>query len=106
MRIDFKFKNLSPSDDLTAYVSERIAKLEKFELKPLRMEFTFASEKVSKRVDIHVRSFDVELHAHSESEDYFSATDHALEKMARQMARKKAKVQTHKGRTPKAPKVS
>lgn len=101
MRIDFKFRHSQPSDELTAYVSERIAKLEKFEMKPVRIEFTFTAEKSIKRVDIHVRGDDIEMHAHSEAETYFEGVDHALEKMARQLAKKKARVQAHKG-----PKVS
>lgn len=101
MRIDFKFRHSPHSDELTEYVSERISKLEKFEMKPIRVEFTFSVEKSCKRVDVHVRGDDIEMHAHSEAETFFEGVDHALEKMAHQLAKKKARVQTHKG-----PKVS
>ena len=94
------------SDELTSYVSERIHKLEKFEMKPVRVEFTFSSEKECKRVDIHARGEHLEMHATCEADDYFTATDLALEKMARQLACKKAKTQAHKGGGRKAPKVS
>jgi putative sigma-54 modulation protein len=112
MRIDFKFRHLAASDELTTYTSERISKLEKFEMKPVRVEFTFTAEKTEKRVDIHVRGQDIEMHAHSSADDYFKGVDIVLEKIARQLARKKAKVQAHKGpglkaaREPKEPKVS
>ena len=101
MRIDFKFRHSPPSDELTSYVSERIDKLQKFEMKPVRVDFTFTAEKAVKRVDIHVRGQDIEMHAHCEADDYFTAVDIALEKIARQLSRKKAKVQAHKGHTPK-----
>jgi ribosomal subunit interface protein len=104
MRIDFKFRHVPLSDELTSYVSERIVKLEKFEMKPVRMEFTFSAEKTVKRVDVHVRGQDIEMHAHHEAEDYFSGVDIVLEKIARQLGRKKEKVQAHKGRTVKLPK--
>lgn len=100
MRIDFKFRHLDPSDELTAYVSERITKLEKFEMKPVRVEFTFSVEKASKRVDIHVRGDHIEMHAHSDGATFFEGVDGALDKMAKQLAKKKARVQKHK-----APKV-
>ncbi|NJL24103.1 MAG: ribosome-associated translation inhibitor RaiA [Calothrix sp. SM1_5_4] len=96
MRIDFKFRHSPHSDELTGYVTERIGKLEKFEMKPVRVEFTFSSEKSCKRVDIHVRGEDIEMHAHSEADTFFEGVDHALEKIARQLARKKARVQAHK----------
>ncbi len=96
MRIDFKFRHANPSEELTSYVSERVAKLEKFEMKPVRVEFTFSAEKKRKRVDIHVRGQDIEMHAHSEAETFFEGVDKALEKMAKQLAKKKSKVQDHK----------
>jgi len=101
MRIDFKFRHSPHSEELTAYVTDRVDKLERYELRPVRVEFTFSAEKDVRRVDIHVRGQDIEYHAHSETEDFFSGVDIALEKMARQLARKKAKIKNRK-----APKVS
>jgi putative sigma-54 modulation protein len=109
MRIDFKFRHTPLSDELTNYVSERTSKLEKFEMKPVRVEVTFSAEKTVRRVDIHARGEDIEMHSHCEAEDFFTAVDIALEKMARQLARKKAKVQKHKDKAAgerKSPKVS
>jgi ribosomal subunit interface protein len=97
MRIDFKFRHTPLSDELTSYVSERTEKLQKFEMKPVRMEVTFSAEKTARRVDIHARGEDIEMHAHCEADDFFTAIDIALEKMARQLARKKARVQSHTG---------
>lgn len=104
MRIDFKFRHLDASDELTAYVSERITRLEKYELKPARIEITFSQEKTFKRVDVHVRGDHLEMHAHSEADTFFEGVDHALDKMARQLDKKKSRVQDHKA--PKNPKVS
>lgn len=96
MRIDFKFRHAPHNEELTAYVSSHIEKLHKYEMKPVRVEFTFSTEKTSKRVDIHARGQDIEMHAQADAEDFFAAVDHAIEKMARQLARKKAKTQSHK----------
>lgn len=104
MRIDFKFRHCEHSDELTQHVSERIGKLERFELRPVRVEFTFTSEKNVKRVDIHVRGQDIEMHAHHEGEDFFTAVDTSLDKIARQLSRKKAKIKNRK--TPAALKSS
>ena len=100
MQIEYKFRHIQHSQELTDYVADRITKLEKFELKPARAEFTFSSEKECKRVDLHVHSADVEMHATTEADDYFTAVDVVLEKMARQLSRKKAKLQAHKAVKP------
>ncbi len=97
MRIDFKFRHLPHSDELTAYVADHIDKLEKFEMKPVRAEFTFTIEKTVKRVDIHVRGEDIEMHAHADAGDFFAGVDQAIAKIAKQLAKKKSKVQAHKG---------
>ena len=96
MRLDFKFRHSSPSAELTEYVSERIHQLEKYEMKPARAEFTFTEEKSVRRVDIHVRGDDIEMHAHSEADNFFSGVDEVFRKIARQLSRKKARVQRHK----------
>jgi putative sigma-54 modulation protein len=96
MRVDFKFRHANPSDELITYAGERVSKLEKFEMKPVRVEFTFATEKDRKRVDIHARGQDIEMHAHSEAETFFEGVDRALEKLAKQLARKKSRIQAHK----------
>lgn len=78
-------------------------------MRPVRVEFTFSLEKNVKRVDIHVRGQDIEMHAHHESEDFFTGVDVSLEKIARQLARKKAKIKNHRlpiGVGNKPPKVS
>jgi ribosomal subunit interface protein len=87
---------MSHSDELAAYVTDHIDKLEKFEMKPVRFEFTFQTEKSGSRVDVHVRGEHIEMHAHAEAEDFFHAVDLAIAKIARQLSRKKAKVQDHK----------
>lgn len=109
MRIDFKFRHTPLSDELTEYVTDRTGKLEKFEMKPVRMDVTFSAEKSARRVDLHARGEDIEMHAHCEAEDFFTAIDIAFEKMARQLARKKARTQSHtapSGRQARKPKVS
>jgi ribosomal subunit interface protein len=96
MRIDFKFRHLDPSEELCDYVSEKVHHLDKFEMKPVRMEFTFTQEKATLRVDVHVRGQDIEMHAHSEVDNFFVGVDQVLAKIGRQMSRKKSRVQSHK----------
>lgn len=97
MRQDFKFRHTPHSDELTQYAAERCHKLEKFERKPVKVEFTFTAQKQTCRVDISVRGKALELHAHHESTSFFDSVDHAIDKVARQLARKKD-ARTHQRR--------
>jgi len=96
MRIDFKFRHCDPSAELQEYAAEKVGHLEKFELKPVRLEFTFTKEKADLRVDVHVRGDHLEVHAHATADTFTKGVDEALHKVARQLSKKKAKVQSHK----------
>lgn len=96
MRIDFKFRHCDPSNELQAYAAEKVSHLEKYELKPARLEFTFTKEKAELRVDIHVRGDHLEVHARATADTFTKGVDEALHKVARQLAKKKSKVQSHK----------
>lgn len=96
MRIDFKFRHCDPSSELQEYASEKVSHLEKYELKPARLEFTFTKEKAELRVDVQVRGDHLDVHAQAKADNFFHGVDEALHKVARQLSKKKAKVQSHK----------
>jgi ribosomal subunit interface protein len=98
MRLDIKFRHTPHSDELTEYVKDRCHKLEKFERKPVKIEFTFTAQKQTCSVDITVRGKALELHAHHESASFFDSVDYAIDKIARQMERKKSS-RAHQRRT-------
>lgn len=89
MRLDFKFRHTPHSEELTDYVEERVHRLQKFERKPVRLEFTFTKQKQTCRVDLSARGKDIEIHAHHESESFFDSVEHAIDKIGRQLERKK-----------------
>lgn len=89
MRIDFKFRNTDHSDELMDYVSERVTRLEKFERKPVRIEITFSKQKQTCRVDISIHGKGMDLHSHHESSSFFDSAEDAIDKISRQMERKK-----------------
>lgn len=96
MRVECKFRHCDVSEEVSEYAIDKAHNLEKFELKPARMEFTFTKEKSELRVDVHVRGDHLEVHARAVAESFFAGVDEALHKVARQLSRKKSKVQNHK----------
>jgi ribosomal subunit interface protein len=89
---------MDPNEELIQYAQSRAPKLEKFAMKPLRVEFTFAKEAEGAQVRLHVRSQDVEFHVDSTGEDFFHGVNEVVDKMVRQLGRKKSRAQSHKGR--------
>lgn len=98
MRLEFKFRHTPHSDELTQYCEEHTHKLAKFERKPVKIEFTFTTQKQTCRVDISARGKGLEIHAHHESHSFSESVDQAIAKIGRQLERKKG-ARAHQRRT-------
>ncbi len=96
MRLDYQFRKMSWSDDLVDYFEERVFRLRKFQTKPVEISVTFVAGHNEHQADLHLRSGDMRLRARAFGESFYEAIDVALERMARQMARKKSRIQDHK----------
>lgn len=96
MKFDYTFKHLDHSDALIAYAQGRLEKLVKFELKPMHVHFNFSIVKHECQVDIIIKGADLRLKATGIGEDHYEATDSAMEKVSRQLAKKKEMTQYHK----------
>ncbi len=96
MRLDYQFRKMSWSDDLVDYLEERAFRLRKHQTKPFEITVTFTAGHNEHLVDMHLRSGDMKLRARASGETFYEAVDMALERMSRQMARKKSRIQDHK----------
>lgn len=96
MHLKLNFKNMKNSTELTDYIEHRFAKLQKYEMKPVKCSVALRVEGDSKVVDIHAVGEQKTFHAQGVSYNFFESIDLAVDRMARQMMKKKAKVQNHK----------
>ena len=96
MHLKYKFKNLKNSKELTEYIHDRMDKLQKYEMKPVSITVTLCVEKHERRVDIHARGERMSLQSQGSSDNFFESIDLAIDRLAKQMMKKKAKVQNHK----------
>lgn len=89
MDVSFRFRQCPPSLELEQYVAERVSRLKRFEGPPLRAEITFAIEKSGCRIDVHIRGTGTDIHASVLSDNFFGAVDLALQKVGRQLEKKR-----------------
>jgi putative sigma-54 modulation protein len=88
---------MDSSDALRNYAEERLTKIKRYFADPLKVNCTFAVEKIN-----HIAQFDVtlrnglQLHSSESTENMYSSIDMALAKMERQVRRYKDKITTHK----------
>lgn len=106
MQTQFVFRHMDSSDALRNYAEERLAKIKRYFSDPLKVNCTFAVEKIH-----HLVQFDVtlrnglQLHASEKTENMYSSIDMALAKMERQVRRYKDRITNHKPHKGKAARV-
>ena len=106
MQTQFVFRHMDSSDALRNYAEERLAKIKRYFADPLKVNCTFAVEKIH-----HVAQFDVtlrnglQLHSSEKTENMYSSIDMALAKMERQVRRYKDRITNHKPQKGKAARV-
>lgn len=109
MRTTFRFRHLPWSDELVHHVGVRSERLERVAWRPTSLEVTIVAERHGGRVDLLARTADFTVVAHAESENFFTAIDEAIDRLFRQLSRKKGRIQsrlvhanTHEGKLEQA----
>lgn len=96
MKLTYTFKHMDSSEALVAYAEERLQKLDRYELKPYTIHFNFSMQRHERHCDILITGPDVRLTAHAFSADIYEALDGVIDKLERQLSRRKGRVQHHK----------
>ena len=97
MQTQFVFRHMDSSDALRQYAEDRLTKIKRYFSDPLKVNCTFAVEKIN-----HIAQFDVtlrnglQLHSSETTENMYSSIDMALAKMERQVRRYKDRITNHK----------
>lgn len=97
MKVSFTFRHMSYSEALATYGEEQVRKLFKFEMKPSWAEIIVNAQKHHlKQIEVKVVGKDMRFVAKAEGYDVYQVLDEAIDKIARQMYKRKSKVQQHK----------
>lgn len=96
MQFVVKFKGLDHSQSLTDHVSERFEKLDKFEIKPIKVQVTFSHVRQICRSEVYVKGIKRVFRAEAKGDTYHEALDKVMKKLERQLEKEKSKVKHHK----------
>ena len=98
MNFSYTFKNSDTSEEIIEHARTKLEKLAKLEMKPIESaEAKFRlSGKTRYEVELKLHGGNGPIVSHGEGANYADALDVALERMEKQMWRRKDKVQYHK----------
>jgi len=98
MKTEYVFLHLDHSDALQDYAEKRIQKLSKFEMSPAHCQWIFSAQRQERNVELIVAGKGTRLTAKASSEDLYKSVDLVVDKMFKQMEKKK-EVTKNKGRS-------
>jgi putative sigma-54 modulation protein len=101
MQTSVTFKNLDPSDNLKAYVRDKLDRLDKFLDNPAEASVVLAVEKFRHIAEINIIGDRLNLIGKEETNDMYSAIDMALDKLEKQIKKNKQKIRERRGASTK-----
>ncbi|MBI5603986.1 MAG: ribosome-associated translation inhibitor RaiA [Deltaproteobacteria bacterium] len=96
MQISVSFRNVDPSDHLKGYAENRMARLKKYMDEPIEIYLVLSIQKFRHTADVTISANGMKIKAQEETGDLYSAIDMVLDKIEKQVKRRREKVKEHK----------
>lgn len=96
MKMTYNFKHIDSSEALVTHAREQLEKLERFELKPYNARFCFSQNKSRNQVDLELIGPRGKYTASAERGDFYHLVDQVIQKVERQLYRRKEQARNHK----------
>lgn len=91
MQTSVSFKNLDPSDNLKAYVGDKLNRFDKYLDAPADANVVLTVEKFRHITEIHIVGDGLKIKGKEETNDMYSAIDMVLDKIEKQIKKNKQK---------------
>lgn len=97
MQTSVTFKNIDPSDNLKAYVSEKLDRFDKYLDNPAEASVVLSVEKFRHIAEINIIGDRLKIKGKEETSDMYSAIDMVLDKIEVQIKKNKEKIRDRRG---------
>ena len=92
MQTSVTFKNLDPSDNLKAYVTDKLDRLDKYLDNPAEASVVLSVQKFRHKVEINISGDKLNINGKEVKKDMYSAIDMVLDKLEKQIKKSKEKI--------------
>jgi putative sigma-54 modulation protein len=96
MQTSVTFKNLDPSENLKAYVGEKLDRFDKYLYNPAEASVVLSVEKFRHMAEINIIGDRLNIYGKEVTDDMYSAIDIALDKLEKQIKKNKQKIRKHR----------
>lgn len=102
MQISVTFRRMEGAEAVKEYAASKVAKINKYLYQPAEASIVLTREKHRIIAEINVTSQRFSLKGQEETEDVYSAIDLVVDKIERQLVKRKEKMRRHKTGSPEA----
>ncbi|MEJ2656253.1 MAG: ribosome-associated translation inhibitor RaiA [Desulfobacterales bacterium] len=96
MQTSVTFKNIDPSENLKAYVGEKLDRFDKYLYNPAEANVVLSVEKFRHMAEINIIGDRLNIYGKEVTDDMYSAIDIALDKLEKQIKKNKQKIRKHR----------
>ena len=96
--VDVIGRNVQVTDSMKSYATEKILKIERFNIRIIDVSVTMDIQKLDHRVDIKVKADHIKIKSHANSTDMYASIDMAVDKLQSQLRKYKDKIRDHQAR--------
>jgi ribosomal subunit interface protein len=89
MKVDFAFRNVDSSDLLMNYMTERLEKLERFELNPMAVHVVVSMVRHECSIEVTMQEGRRKYKATSVSNDFYRSVEMCVNKLQRQLSKER-----------------
>ncbi len=96
MKTKFTFKHMQPLESIESYAASRIERLDKFSMhKEAKIHFIFSVQREDQVAELLIDAGNTHLSAKAKDPTLYAAIDMVVDKIERQLLKRKEKVQKH-----------
>ena len=96
MELNVTFRHMDPSDPIREHIEARMARLEKYFLKPESCHFIIEAEKFRRKAEITLTDNGDRITACKITNDLYESIDGAMHAIEQQLKKHKGKVKSHR----------
>lgn len=98
MKFEVAYRQIEANKKLEKYAEAKLDRIEKYELKPSNIKFILSARQHMCQAEVSVKGPDMYYRATALGNDHMAAIDVAMDKLEKQLARRKSKIQFHKSK--------
>lgn len=96
MQISFTFRHMDPNDGIREYAKQKLMRMRRYLDNPVEAHVVLSVEKFRNIAEVTIKGEGISINGEEKSDDMYSAIDNVMDKVGRQIKKRRGKIRRHK----------